>query len=243
MSGHTPRFSNVYADEARSEAYATLEFPGTYFLAYRDLRAMIGPGQGRTALDFGCGAGRSTRFLRGLGFEVVGVDIAEAMLTRARNRDPGGDYRLVPDGDVSGLTRSTFDVVLCAFTFDNIPTREKKVGLFQGLKRLLRADGRIVNLVSSPEIYRHEWASFSTKDFPENRDARCGDTVRIVMLDVADRRPVEDVLWTDEGYRDVYERAGLRIIQAHRPLGKPSEPHPWVSETRIAPWVIYVLGE
>jgi ubiquinone/menaquinone biosynthesis C-methylase UbiE len=243
MSGEGPRFSNVYADQERSEAYATLEFPGTYFLAYRDLPAILGPGQGRTALDFGCGTGRSTRFLQGLGFEVVGVDIAEAMLARARDRDPGGDYRLVPDGDVSGLPASSFDVVLCAFTFDNVPTREKKVGLFQGLKRLLRPDGRIVNLVSSPEIYQNEWASFSTKDFPENREARCGDTVRIVMLDVADRRPVEDVVWTDEGYRDVYEAAGLRIIQVHRPLGKPSEPQPWVSETRIAPWVVYVLGD
>ena len=35
-------FSNVYDDPARSEAYAQLEFPGTYSLAYRDLPAIIG---------------------------------------------------------------------------------------------------------------------------------------------------------------------------------------------------------
>ena len=61
------------------------------------------------------------------------------------------------------------------------------------------------------------------------------------MLDVEDRRPVEDILWTDEGYREVYERAGMRPIAVHRPLGKLDEPYPWVSETSIAPWVIYVL--
>jgi len=110
------------------------------------------------------------------------------------------------------------------------------------LARLLRSGGRIVNLVSSPEIYVNEWASFSTKDFPENRTARCGDKVSIVMLDVEDRRPVEDILWTDEGYLDVYERAGLRPIGVNRPLGSPGEPYPWVSETRTAPWVIYVLA-
>jgi SAM-dependent methyltransferase len=237
------RFSNVYDDPARSAAYATLEFPDTYYLAYRDLPAIIGEHvQARSAIDFGCGAGRSTRFLRQLGFDVVGLDISEAMLAQARERDPQGEYRLVPDGDLGGFAADTYDLVLSAFTFDNVPTLEKKVTLFRSLKRSLKAGGRIVNLVSSPDIYSHEWASFSTKDFPENRTARCGDKVRIVTLDVEDRRPVEDILWTDEGYREVYERAGLVAIQAYRPLATLTEAYSWVSETTIAPWVIYVLG-
>ena len=235
--------SNVYDDQTRAEAYATLDFPGTYYLAYRDLPAIIGEHvHGRKAIDFGCGAGRSTRFLRKLGFDVVGVDIAEPMLARARNRDPQGDYRLLPAGDLSSLSADAYDLVLSVFTFDNIPTMEMKVTLFQGLKRLLNPGGRIVNLVSSPDIYVNEWASFSTKDFPENRTAQCGDKVLIVMLDVEDRRPVEDILWTEEGYRDVYERAGVRPIKTYRPLGHLGEAHSWVSETGTAPWVIYVLG-
>jgi ubiquinone/menaquinone biosynthesis C-methylase UbiE len=198
------KFSNVYDDQARSQAYATLEFPGTYYLAYRDLPVIIGEHvQGRKALDFGCGAGRSTRFLRALGFEVVGVDISEPMLARARDRDPQGDYRLVPDGDLSGLAADAYDLVLSAFTFDNIPTLERKVSLLRDLRRLLRAGGSIVNLVSSPEIYVHEWASFSTRAFPENRTARCGDKVLIVMLDVGDKRPVEDILWPHRSLGDL----------------------------------------
>ena len=236
-------FSNVYDDESRARAYSELEFPGTYFLAFRDIPGIIARHvAGRRALDFGCGTGRSSRFLGGLGFDVVGVDIAEPMLALARERDPAGDYRLVPDGDLSGLAAGSFDLVLSAFTFDNIPTRERKVALFRSLARLLAPRGRIVNLVSSPEIYLHEWASFSTRDFPDNRQARCGDRVRIVMLDVGDRRPVEDIVWTDEGYEDVYASAGLIALESHRPLGRASEPWAWVSETAIAPWVITVLA-
>ncbi len=150
----TPEFSNVYDDGVRAEAYAELEFPGTYYLAYRDLPAIIGEHvRGRKAVDFGCGAGRSTRFLRKLGFDAVGVDISEHMLARARERDPGGEYRLVPDGDLGGFAAGTCDLVLCAFTFDNIPTMEKKIALLKSLKRLLNVGGRIVNLVSAPEIY------------------------------------------------------------------------------------------
>jgi SAM-dependent methyltransferase len=239
----TAEFSNVYDDRARSESYAKLEFPGTYYLAYRDLPAIIGEHvRGTRALDFGCGTGRSTRFLRGLGFDAVGIDISEPMLACARERDPRGTYRLVPDGDLEDLEADTYDLVFSGFTFDNIPTRERKVALFRSLKRSMRRGGVIVSLVSSPDIYVNEWASFSTKEFLANRDAKCGDKVLIVMLDVEDRRPVEDIMWTDEGYRDVYGSAGLTLLETRRPLAREDEPYEWVNETRIAPCVIYVLG-
>lgn len=236
-------FSNVYDDKQRADAYSKLEFPGTYYLAYRDLPVIIEEHvRGRRALDFGCGAGRSTRFLRELGFDAVGVDIAGHMLEKARERDPGGEYRLVDDSGPDNLPVNAFDLVLSAFTFDNIPTMEKKVALFTSLKHCLGPGGCIISLVSSPEIYVNEWASFSTSDFPGNRCAKSGDRVFIVMLDVDDKRPVEDIVWTDEDYHRVYREAGLNPIKTYRPLAKPNEPYAWVSETTIAPWVIYVLG-
>ena len=146
-------FSNVYADDARADAYADLEFPGTYYLAFRDLPAIIGEHvRGTRALDFGCGTGRSTRFLRDLGFGAVGVDIAEQMLQRARTLDPEGDYRLVSDGDLGALKGLTFDLVLSTFTFDNVATRDGKVSLLTSLSCLLADGGRIVNLVSVDAI-------------------------------------------------------------------------------------------
>lgn len=236
-------FTNVYENEIRAEAYANLEFPGTYYLAYRDLPVILrNHTVGRKALDFGCGTGRSTRFLSNLGYEVVGVDISAQMIEHARKRDPDGDYRLVPDGDLNCLLPGEYDIVLAVFTFDNIPTLEKKVATFKALRRALKDSGCIVSLVSSPEIYLHQWASFSTKDFPENRYAKSGDKVRIVMLDVEDRRPVEDILCTDEDYREVYRLAGLTQILKYHPLGNSNEPIDWVNETSISPWSIYVLN-
>jgi acetylornithine/succinyldiaminopimelate/putrescine aminotransferase len=56
-------------DKTRAEAYAKLEFPGTYYLAYRDLPEIIRKHvKERAAIDFGCGTGRSTRFLQRMGF-------------------------------------------------------------------------------------------------------------------------------------------------------------------------------
>jgi len=235
-------FTNVYQDPKLAEAYSKLAFANTYHLAYRDVPELVRAHvMGNRALDFGCGAGRSTRFLRGLGLEVVGVDVSEEMVGKARELDPGGDYRVIGDGDFSSLPVGGFDLVMSAFTFDNIPTASWKVKLLRGLGRLLAPDGKVINLVSSPEIYTHEWTSFSTRDFPENASARSGDLVRIVSLDIADRRPAVDVLWTDESYREVYREAGLGVVEVRRPLANGSEPYRWVSETSIAPWVVYVL--
>lgn len=235
-------FANVYEDAVRAESYAKLEFPGTYYLAYRDLPNIIREhATGRNAIDFGCGTGRSTRFLQNIGFKTLGVDIAEDMLKQARARDPRGEYRLVDDGDLSQCEEHAYDLALSVFTFDNISTMEKKVTLFRALGNLLNREGRIVNLVSSPDIYTHEWASFTTKDFPENRSAKSGDTVKIIMTDVGDRRPVEDVVWSDEAYQEVFTQSGLEVVNTYKPLAKEDEPFEWINETRIAPWVIYVL--
>lgn len=235
-------FTNCYEDRTRAEAYARLEFTNTYYLAYRDLPVILrGHVTGTRALDFGCGTGRSTRFLRPLGFEVIGLDIAPEMIAKAKEQDPGGDYRLVNNDDLSGFQHGAYDLVLSVFTFDNIPGLDTKVRLFRDLGTLLNGSGTIVSVVSSPEIYTHEWASFSTKDYPQNHFARNGDTVKIVTTDFADRRPTEDILWTDESYREVYKRAGLVVVATYTPLAKGDEPYEWVNETNIAPWVIYVL--
>ncbi len=234
-------FVNCYADVNRADAYATLEFANTYYLAYRDLPAILAEHvTGKRALDFGCGTGRSTRFLRNLGFNVTGADVSEDMLLIARAKDSSGDYRLVPDDNFDAADLGTFDLVLSAFTFDNIPGPMKQ-RIFRDLAKLLAPVGTIVNLVSSPEIYTHEWASFTTKAFPENAAAESGDIVRIVVTDHPDRRPVEDILWTDDSYAAVYREANLQPIQVIRPLAKGDEPYSWLNETVIPPWAIYVL--
>ncbi len=233
---------NAYEDEKRAEAYARLEYPGTYYLAYRDIPKILTEFvKGNKALDFGCGTGRSTRFLKKLNFDVIGIDISKEMLNMAREFDPDGDYRLTEDGDFSTIQNKKFDLVLSAFTFDNIPTREHKVNLFKNIGRLLNNNGKIVSIVSSPQIYLHEWESFSTKDYPENKNAKSGDIVKIINTAIEDSRPVEDIVWPHQSYLETYKKAGLEVEAMFEPLAKESEPYNWVNETKINPWVIYVL--
>jgi ubiquinone/menaquinone biosynthesis C-methylase UbiE len=235
-------FVNAYEDARFAQAYSQLDFPDTYYLAYRDLPGLIDEHvTGGKAIDFGCGAGRSTRFLRQLGFDACGIDISDEMIELARSIDPTGDYRLIDERGLEQFEEKSCDLIFSAFTFDNIPSMEKKVTLFEGMRLLLNDKGRIVNMVSSPEIYTHEWASFSTRDFPQNKQAKPGDIVKIINTSIEDSRPVDDILWPDKNYRQVYRDAGLSVIKMHKPLALNSEPYNWVNETKIAPWIIYVL--
>ena len=129
------QFRNCYDDEGYAAAYAKLEFPGTYYLAFRDLPGILSPAaHGTRALDFGCGAGRST-LSRPARFPCCGRGRCRRNGPARDSIDPIGDYRLVADGDLSTFANGCFDVILSAFTFDNVPGRQKKVALFSELRR------------------------------------------------------------------------------------------------------------
>lgn len=235
-------FTNVYTNGDYAASYAALDWGGTYQLIYRDLPGIIKRHVTRhRALDFGCGTGRSARLLRSYGFQVTGIDIAETMIRSARQLDPEGDYRLCSPGEFLDRPLDGFDLVLAAFPFDNIPADQKR-GLFCALRNLMAPSGRLINIVSSPEIYLHEWASFSTKCFLENKDAKTGEIVRIVTREFKSGKPAEDILCTPDAYRAIYDECELGIVAEERPLGRDEDGVTWLSETKIAPWTIYVLA-
>ena len=234
--------SNTYEDALRAAAYDELELGGTYDLVFRNLPKLLKQHvNGARALDFGCGTGRSARFLQKLGFTTTGVDISAEMVEFARQHDPEGIYRLIEDGNFQSLPEGGFDLVQSAFAFDNISGHERRVRLFQGLGKLLDENGVLVNIVSTPEIYLHEWVTFSTRNFPANKTAQSGDVVKIITNEYSDARPVEDVIWTHEDYLRLFSEAGLELIHVERPLATGEEGINWKSETSIAPWALYLL--
>jgi SAM-dependent methyltransferase len=63
------------------------------------------------ALDIGCGEGRFCRAMAGLGIRPTGVDPTEALLARARELDPAGDYRL-GRAEALDFPNGSFDLVV-----------------------------------------------------------------------------------------------------------------------------------
>jgi len=244
MTNTKMNFENSWGNQTKAESYSKLEFPNTYYLAYRDLPDIISKHvTGNHAIDFGCGTGRSSRFLKQLGFDVIGIDISKDMLEIARNLDLSGDYQLVLNGKYDHLGLNQFDLVQSIFTFDNIPGWTNRTNILKGLRDLMKPTGKMICLDSTPELYVNEWASFTTKKFPENWTAKTGDIVHDIMLDVEDRRPVKDIFWSMEDYNKLFNLAGLKIELTYKPLGYNNEPFDWKSEKEIAPWMIFILNK
>ena len=62
-----------------------------------------------------------------------------------------------------------------------------------------------------------------------------------MITDIDDERPVEDIIWSNEDYHKVFKMADLGLVRTYKPLASEKEPYHWINETKIAPWVIYVL--
>ena len=62
------------------------------------------------------------------------------MLEQARALDPSGEYHLIRDNIAGEFAPGSFDIILAAFTFDNMPT-EAKADALSALRTLLASDG------------------------------------------------------------------------------------------------------
>lgn len=65
----------------------------------------------RRALDLGCGEGRFCRLLQARGLTTVGIDPTKALIERARQLDPTGEYH-VAGAETLPLPAASFDVVV-----------------------------------------------------------------------------------------------------------------------------------
>jgi ubiquinone/menaquinone biosynthesis C-methylase UbiE len=93
-----------------------------------------------TVLDVACGTGRYSVYMAERGHQIVGVDLSEAMLAKARKKLPQADFR---QGDMEDLpvADSSVDTVICALSLVHLPNIGKAVS---EMARVLRPGGRLV---------------------------------------------------------------------------------------------------
>ena len=233
--------SRTHDYEKHAGDYADLGMEGTQYLAFRDIPMLIrehAAGPVESALDYGCGAGRSTRFLKRLGLDAVGVDISPEMLEQARSQDESGEYHQIPSGRLP-FEDSTFDLVFASFVFLEMSRLDEIEGVLREMKRVLRDDGIVIFVTDSMEASTGTWVSLSYA-FPENdKPLRSGDTVKLLIrgIDVV----LHDYYWTEDDYSGAARRAGLALAAVHKPLGTSADSIEWCDETTMSPIAVYVL--
>jgi SAM-dependent methyltransferase len=163
-----------------------------YAVLHARLRAVLGPvptGRRRRALDAGCGTGFQAGILRALGYETVGLDLSEGLLSAARQRCPGlplvrGDVEALPWRDAS------FDVAVCCGSTLSFVGRPDRA--LAELGRVLAPAGRLFLEVE------HRW---SLDLLWRLASAILGDPLRYGATAGEARRalgpPIGDGIWLD----------------------------------------------
>jgi 2-polyprenyl-3-methyl-5-hydroxy-6-metoxy-1,4-benzoquinol methylase len=167
--------------------------------AFLSERARSGGPRGQRpdrVLDVGCGEGHLTAELADAGFSVVGIDVAEEPLRRARARRSALDLRVVPVEGPWPLGDASFDLVWAGETIEHVANT---AGWLSEVRRVLRSGGSL--LLSTPAHGRLAMLgmALSHRKFDAHFDPRA-DHLRFYT-----RRTLTELL-EDFGFHDVEVR-------------------------------------
>ncbi|MGN6483823.1 MAG: class I SAM-dependent methyltransferase [Thermomicrobiales bacterium] len=139
----------LYNDIA--EAYDRWVSAAGEVLADPTLTDLIGPVAGDRICAVGCGAGRETRLLAKLGATVTGIDLSDALLAIAREREAsaplGIAYRHDDAHTLATLDDASFEGAVCYMALMDIPDLALALG---AIARVLVPGGWFVFAITHP---------------------------------------------------------------------------------------------
>ena len=141
-------YDTVAADYATrlADALDSNPFDRAVLALYADLVLSAAPGAGSPVVEIGCGPGRITAHLAGLGLHMLGIDLSPAMIEQARRHHPVLEFRVgqmaaldqdpdLPAGDIVGL--------VAWYSLIHIPPAEHSAVL-AGFRRALAPGGHLL---------------------------------------------------------------------------------------------------
>ena len=102
----------------------------------------LGDVAGTSILDIGCGDGRFSRLLAGLGASVTGVDLTEPFIERARSLAVDSDTYIVGDAEnLNGIESNSFDLAVSYIVLVDLLDYRNSI---KAAYRVLKPGGRLV---------------------------------------------------------------------------------------------------
>ncbi len=214
------------------EFYATLGVgPETrQGVAYAEVMKMVQKhcSTAKRALDYGCGAGRSTRFLKQAGLEyVVGVDINEEMLREAEKRQiQGTSYQIIKSG-VLPFADNTFELAFSGLVLLEIPKAEEIRKVLTEIARVVTPQGTLMIMTCTKEGNITGADSFEPLITPQQIGTlKDGDPVPTRIKETG--QVFNDYFWSDEFLRIEIQKTGLVIVEVSFPTIKKDDKSPFV---------------
>jgi cyclopropane fatty-acyl-phospholipid synthase-like methyltransferase len=157
------------------------------------------PPKGFKVVDFGCGIGRIARALDQYGCSVIGVDVSEEMLGYAKEYCKDTSIRFIHSdghGCSTGeekedrITSGWADLIVTAFVFQHMPSRDVVYDNLKDFHRVLRLGGRVV-------------IQTNTRGTDDEERPACYEGVRL----------------SSKEFGEIAEKAGFNIVEINDPYG------------------------
>jgi 2-polyprenyl-3-methyl-5-hydroxy-6-metoxy-1,4-benzoquinol methylase len=119
----------------------------------------------KRALDYGCGSGIFSRYLASHGIEVVGLDISEQMLRRARELSDGS---IIFTNDLTQVTAARFDAILALSVLEYVEHVDE---LLRAFASSTNQNGLLVASIPNPTgvVRRMESMVFGIRNLTRGR--------------------------------------------------------------------------
>jgi len=173
-----------------AELYGALGIEGTtYEIGFEAVRLALGDIRGQVFLDFGCGAGRSTAFLRSLGAgRVYGVDRDQGMIAQALGKRLDGVVFTRIDEAIP-LPGESVDGAVSLNVFIEIRTPAEMSGVCREIARTLRPGSPFIVASTSPLAFGHTFRSYR---YPVSGELRSGDVTPCFVTTPAGELVIDD---------------------------------------------------
>ncbi len=227
-------YLRVYPHRNDREARSQVDF----------LLGKLDSGSPRDILDLGCGDGRHSLELARRGHRVIGLDLSEELLERARSRneDEGLEATFIQGDMRDPPRRSAFDLVVNFFTsFGYFRTDGENARVLAAISQALRPGGRFLmdylnreyvistlvpaddRRVDGMEVEQHRWITGDPSE--AGAHVRINKHVRI-REDGVERSYDESVrMYTLEELDAMMDQAGLKVTRTYGDFdGRPVSP-------------------
>ena len=114
-----------------------------------NLVRVLKPGRGMRVLDLACGEGYIARKIEEHEATVVGADISDELITKAKGQGGAITYHTAPADNLSFAKDHSFDAVTCVLALQNM---EKLEPVFREVARVLVPGGRFIFVLNHPVL-------------------------------------------------------------------------------------------
>ncbi|MGY5852978.1 MAG: methyltransferase domain-containing protein [Candidatus Thorarchaeota archaeon] len=194
---------------------------------------LIGNVEGKKLLDAGCGEGYLSRYYSKKGAIVTGIDISNKLIEKCieitKNEGINSDFKVGDICNLTGISKSEYDLVLCNLVLLNIPCLNDALKEFH---RVLRDDGELVFSIvhpafnfygpgqwemgeKSPETKRREGLFFKVDNYFDEKEYqrywRTREGTRFPQ-------PISFFHRTLSSYFDSLHKSGFTLVNFQEPL-------------------------